>query len=790
MLRNYFKIAFRHFLKNRQFTFLNLIGLSTGLAGALLIYLWVYDELTIDKFHEKGLQLFQVMEQRPHAGGINTTSETSPLLAEALMQTMPEVEYAAASTPPSWFPKMVLSVGDNTVKAAGIFAGKDYFNIFSYPLLQGSSMRVLTDKHAIVISEKLAMKLFHTTENLIGKTIHWQLYDIKKQSVIAGVFKGTPANSSIQFDLAFPFATFKDIVGITGTMNSQNNSGPFYTYLVLKKGTSVAHFNDKLNAFMNSYDKSTDRNLFLKPYGENYLYGNYENGIQSGGRIGYVKLFSLIALFIVIIACINFMNLSTAKASGRMKEIGICKAMGADRKTLILQHMGEALLMAFLSLIIALLLVQLLLPRFNEITGKHLVVRADINLILSFLGITLFTGLIAGSYPALYLSGFNPVAVLKGNVRNSMEELWARKGLVVFQFSLSFIFIAAVLIVYKQITYIQTKNPGYDKDHVIYFESEGNVAASIPAFLSEVKKIPGIVNASAMVGHILGSPGIPVSWKENGREEMIMFRNLHGTYDLIETLGIKMLSGRSFSQNSGTDGSKIIFNEAAIKTMGIKDPVGKVINFAGMRREIAGVVKNFHFESLHESVKPLFIELDHQTQTILVRISPGMERKVIDQLGSFYKSFNPKFSFDYNFLNADFQAQYNAEKQVAELSKYFAGLAVLISCLGLFGLSTFTAERKRKEIGIRKVLGATAKNVMLLLFRDLLLSVLIAMVIAIPLAWWTISSWLQRFAYHIHIGPDVFLIAGGAIIGITLLTISFHTIKATMTNSVNDLRTE
>lgn len=790
MLINYFKIACRHFLKNRQFTILNLVGLSTGLASALLIYLWVYDELTIDRFHEKGSQLFQVMEQSPHAGGINTTPESSALLAEAIMGTMPEVEYAAASTPPSWFQKMALSVEGNTVKAAGIFAGKDYFNIFSYPLLQGSSMRVLADKHAIVISEKLALKLFHTTDNLIGKTIHWQLYDLKKESIIAGVFKGTPLNSSVQFDLVFPFAAFKDIMGITGTMNAQNSSGPFYTYLVLKKGTNVTHFNDKLSAFMSNQGKGAARNLFLKPYIENYLHGNYENGIQSGGRIGYVKLFSLIALFIVIIACINFMNLSTAKASGRMKEIGICKAMGADRKTLIFQHLGESLLMAFLSLIIALLLVQVLLPRFNEITGKQLVVHADIHLILSFLGITLFTGLIAGSYPALYLSGFNPVAILKGNVRNSIKELWARKGLVVFQFGLSVIFIVAVLIVYKQITYIQMKNPGYEKDHVIYFESEGNVAASMPAFLSEVKKIPGILNVSAMVGNVLGGPSVPVSWKENGREEMIMFRNLHGTYDLIETLGIAMLSGRTFAQDFGSDGSKIIFNEAAIKTLGIKDPVGKVINFAGMRREIAGVVKNFHFESLHESVKPLFIGLDHQTQTILVRISPGMENKVIDQLSSFYKSFNPQFSFDYNFLNADFQAQYIAEKRVAALSKYFAGLAVLISCLGLFGLASFTAERKRKEIGIRKVLGATTNNVMLLLFRDLLLSVLIAVGIAIPLAWWTMNSWLQQFAYHIHMGADVFLIAAGAIIGITLLTISFQTIKAAMTNSVNDLRTE
>ncbi len=517
MLKNYLTVACRHLFKNRLFTFLNLLGLSTGLASALLICLWVYDEWHMDRFHEKGDRLFQVMEHTPHEGGINTTAETAPLLAEALVQNMPEVvEYAAVSTPVSWFPKMAIWVGDHPVKAGAVFASKDYFNIFSYPLVEGSS-HALADKNGIVISEKLAMELFQTTDNLTGKTISWQIYDIKKQGMITGVFKGTPAASSTQFDLALSFDAFKDIMGISGSLNNQNSVGPFDTYVALRKGVDAHRFNTRLSAFLSANTTGQARNMFLKPYAERYLYGTYENGIQSGGRITYVKLFSLIALFIILIACINFMNLSTAKASGRMKEIGIRKSMGAGRGILVLQHLGESVLMTFLSLIFALVLVWTLLPFFNEITGKRLTIPADLRLLSLFGGITLVTGLIAGSYPALYLSGFNPVAVLKGKLHRTAGELWARKGLVTFQFSLSLVFIVAVLIVYRQIAYIQTKDPGYDKDHTVYFESEGKVAASMPAFLEEVRKLPGVTYASAMVGNVLGGTGIPINWKGNGK---------------------------------------------------------------------------------------------------------------------------------------------------------------------------------------------------------------------------------------------------------------------------------
>lgn len=473
-----------------------------------------------------------------------------------------------------------------------------------------------------------------------------------------------------------------------------------------------------------------------------------------------------------------------------MKEMGIRKTIGASRMALVLQYLGESMLMAFMAMIVALLLVMLLLPTFNEITGKQLAIHASTPLLLSFAGITLAAGLMAGSYPALYLSRFKPVAVLKGRLHKTGGETWVRKGLVIFQFSMSVIFIVAVLVVHRQINYVQNKFPGYAKDNVIYFDAEGKVPENMPAFLSALKKVPGVVNASSMVGNLLqgGAPSVGTPWN-NG---VILFRPFLVNYGTIETLGMEMAAGRAFSAQFPADTARIILNEVAVKTMGIKDPVGKTIRFGNRQREIAGVVRNFHFQSFHETVKPSFLLLEPQSRvgTVLVKIKAGQEKEVLEKLRAFYGSYNPGFSFDYKFLDEDYQAQYIAEKRVAVLSRYFAALSVFISCLGLFGLVAFTAEKRRKEIGIRKVLGATVGNVLLMLSGDFLKSVLLAVCIAIPPAWWALSRWLDGFAYHVHIGIDTFVVAGGAMITITLLTVSFQAVRAAMVNPVKSLKTE
>src|SRR5450432_3348191 len=511
------------------------------------------------------------MVNAQNSNDIETIPQTPSLLAEALAKDLPEVEYAVAAIPVSWGSKTTLSVGDNTTKAVGQYAGKDYLNIFSWRLLLGEKNTVLSDKNSIIISKSLALKLFHTTDNILGKTIEWQH---ERPFTITGIVEGTPNNSTIQFDYILPFQLFLDA---NPDETKWSNSDP-NTYIVLKKGAHIDEFNKKIAAYVKSRIKESNSNLFARPFSKGYLYSNYENGLQAGGRISYVRLFSIIALFILIIACINFMNLSTAKASGRMKEVGIKKVIGARRRSLVFQYLGESMLLTFLSLMLAIVIILILLPQFNHITGKHISLALSVRIILAVLGITLITGIISGSYPALYLSGFRPATILKGKLKSSAGELWIRKGLVIFQFTLSVIFIIAVLVVYRQISYIQSKNLGYSRDNVIHFEIPFEMDSvklkRAATFLDEVKNIPGVINASSYYHNLTGDHGAIGGFQWPGKEpgKDIEFANLEVGYNFIETLDIQIKEGRSFSNNQNAH-NEIIFNEAAIQSMGLKDPI-------------------------------------------------------------------------------------------------------------------------------------------------------------------------------------------------------------------------
>jgi ABC-type antimicrobial peptide transport system permease subunit len=778
MFRHSLLLIYRNFKRFRSTFLINLIGLSTGLACTLLIYLWVRDEVSIDKFHETDTQPFQVMTNHDNAEGI-VTWETGPgLLAEALAEEIPEVAYAASS---SDIPdKFTISDKEKHVSAAGQFVGKDFFNVFSYPLTQGNKEQVLADKNTIVISEDLAQKLFSTTQNVVGKTIEWQILQFKKPVTVTGVFKTLPPNSSEQLDFFISFEEFKDMLG-SGIHWDNHNAK---TYLILSEGTDIKQFNHKIAGFIKSKLPTSNVTPFIRPFSEKYLYGTYENGVQTGGRIEYVRLFSMIALFILVIACINFMNLSTAKASRRIKEVGIKKAMGASRASLILQYMGESMGMAIASLTVALMLVELLLEPFNQVTGKQLTLSFDTHFVLAALGITILTGVLAGSYPALYLSGFKPATVLRGKLDNLGGELWARKGLVVFQFTLSIILIVSVLVIYKQIEFVQTKNLGYNKDNILYFNAEGKVQDNLETFLTEVKKIPGIVNASSG-GSIISDYGstIGLGWEGKSQDNNIAFQTVAVNYDMIETLGIGMKKGRAFSRDFATDTAKIIFNEAAIKVMGLKDPIGKVVNLWGEDKKIIGVAKDFHFQSLHERVKPLFFRLEpQQAMKVMAKIEAGREREILDRLQELYKVYNPGFVLDYRFLNEDYQELYAAEQRVAVLSKYFAGLAILISCLGLFGLAAFTAERRLKEIGVRKVLGASEFNIVYLLSSDFTKLVLTSILIALPVSFLIVKYWLGNFAYRIDLELWYFMGAGLTALLVAWFTVSMQSLRAARIN--------
>src|SRR5688572_28807881 len=788
MFKHNLMLIYRSFKRFKSTFIINLIGLSTGLASALLIYLWVNDELHMDKFHEKDSRLYQVMENLNENAGVKTMIESSAPVADALKADMPEVEYAAALAPPTWprFDRFVLSANASDIRATGQYAGDDYFNIFSYKLLQGDANRVLADKNSIVISEDLAMKLFNTKDNVVGRAIAFQH---EHELLVSGVFANVPSSSSAQFDFVLPFKLFEEIAPWSLEWNS---SGP-HIYVVLREGTDVSVFNKKIEDFIQkkTNGKITSRKLFLVPYSNNYLYGNYENGVQSGGRIEYVKLFSVIALFILVIACINFMNLSTAKAATRIKEVGVKKALGAGRKRLVIQYMGESMFMTLLSLIIAVAIVGLVLPQFNLITGKQLELRPDVGLVLSLAGIALCTGLIAGSYPALYLSGFNPVTVLKGKLNSSIGEVWVRKGLVAFQFTLSIILIVSVLVLYKQIDFVQRQNLGYDKDNVIYFDVEGRIKGNHETFPSEVKRVPGIRSAASSshdtVGHAW-STGI--NWEGKQTDENVRVQIMAVNPYFLETLGMEMKEGRFFSSDLSTDSAKIIFNEAAIEAMGLKDPIGKTAQDS----EIIGVVKDFHFESFHVDVQPqLFIQHRGKfapPKYIIARIEGGREAETLERLDKFYKSYNPGFPLEYKFLDEDYQRQYVSEQRVSTLSRFFAGLASVISCLGLFGLAAFTAQRRMKEIGIRKILGSTDFGIVRLLSGDFTKIVLLAIAIALPVSYFVTRKWLDEFAYRIDLEWWFFAGSGVLALLIAWFTVGLQTIRAARVNPTECIKNE
>ncbi len=576
------------------------------------------------------------------------------------------------------------------------------------------------------------------------------------------------------------------------------------TFVILKKGTNVAQFQQKIAPFLQSRNPTLHNfTLFVQQYSAKYLHGHYVNGVPAGGRITYVRIFSVVALFLLLIACVNYMNLSTAKSAVKMKEIGVRKAIGATRKNLIGQFLGESLLTAFLSLLVALLLVVLFLPTFNQITGKHLSLALTIRDVFVMLGIVLFTGLCSGSYPAFYLSGIKPLVVLKGKLPLTSGALWVRKGLVIFQFTLSILFMVGLLVMQNQIKLTQTINLGYDRDNILSLPwkgelydqwnglLEGKSNARFETFMRGIKEVPGVVNATNMSGNILneiyGQSG--VSWRGQEADRNYLFQSPVVGYDFIETLGIELVAGRSFSREYQDDYSKVIVNEAAAKLMALPKPVGTTIDMNG-RSQIIGVVKDFHYGSLHNAVEPLIFRFDPTGRNVMVKIKAGSERETVKQLKKFYNDFLPNYAFDFTFLDADYQALYDAESRVATLSNYFAGLAILISCLGLFGLAAFTAERRRKEIGVRKVLGASSWSIVYLLSSDFTKLVGLAICVSLPISYLLVQKWLANFESRIDLHWGYFLGAGFVALVIAWLTVGLQAVKAAAINPAHSLKDE
>ncbi len=777
-------LAIRNFSRNRLQFLINLTGLSTGLACVLFIMLWIQDEVSTDHFHENDAHLYQIMSNQSDASGVTTWRGVPGLLLDYIEASVPEVKIATAFTDPHEF---TLSAGDQAIKADGLFASEQFMNAFTYPMISGNHPDAEGNIKGIAISETLANNLFRSTD-VIGERLSWHFWGQQLDLQVTGVMKDLPSNSSQQFDFVMSWLYYHD------DLITYKQWGNYYARIgvVLHPEASVEKVNTHLSEVLHDKQESDRVNLFLASYSGRYLYGKYQQGVQAGGRIEYVRIFAIIGLFILAIACFNFINLSTAKAAYRTKEIGVKKSLGASRRSLAWRYFTESLLLSALSIVLAIVLVALLLPQFNVLSQKELTLALDGFLVGASLLMVLIVGLLAGSYPALYLSGFRILDVLKGKLTRNKSEGWSRNALVAVQFSLSILMIVAVFVIHRQMDFVQNMQLGYDRDNVIYFEREGKLLQQSQAFLEEVRNLPGISHASLsgfMVGGGNSTGG--VAWPGKTDEDQIQFWETQAGVGLIEMLGIEVIEGRAFSEEVASDSTAIILNETAIKAMGLEDPIGtRIWHYTG-NKKVIGVVKDFHLLSLHTAVEPmLFLYRPDQTHFIMAKLESGRERESIDAMEKLYTAFNPGFPFEPRFVDQDYQAQYAAEERVATLSTYFAGFAILISCLGLFGLASFAAERRTKEIGIRKILGSGINGIVALLMTDFLKVILVAVVVALPVSYIVASRWLEGFAYSINLEWWFFAAAGLAALIIAGLTIGMQTWRAAMINPVESLRDE
>ncbi|MFT3946014.1 MAG: ABC transporter permease [Agriterribacter sp.] len=792
MIRNYLKIAWRNLVRNKAFSAINIIGLALGLTCSMLIFLWVHDEKSIDDFHENGDRLFQAYERNFYDDKVDAGYATQGLLADELKRNIPEIAYTSGFeyvAPPGTL--NTIEANGKIIKMQGFYAGTDFFSMFSFPLLQGKAQSSLQSPNSIAISRKMAEQFFGSVANAVTKTM---LIDAKAEYTISAVFENIPSNSSLQFDFLLPWQEF---IKQNKWVNNWGNTSPA-TYVQLKDGVDTKKVEAKIKDFIYNYtakDKSFTVELAMQPFNQKYLHSNFKNGYIDGGRIEYVQLFTIIAIFILIIACINFMNLATARSGKRAKEIGLRKVIGAMRWSLVWQFLGEALLITFFSIITALFVVVLILPLFNNLTGKQLALPlANPVFWLSMSGLLLGTGLIAGSYPALFLSSLNPLKVLKGKLKFGWAPVFFRQGLVVFQFSLSILLIVGMIVIYRQMDYIQNKNLGYDRENLLYIPIEGNLAGRYPGFKEEAQRLPGILSISKMRNSptVIEHHNTSISWPGKAPDLTVSFADAVVGYDFINTLKLSLKEGRDFSRAFGMDSINFILNETAVQKIGFKNPIGQTVSWGNHAGKIIGVLKDFHFNSMHQAIEPLILRVDENWSwgTILVRTKPGETRKAIAGLEKLCKTINPQFPFTYQFSDLEFEKLYRGEQVVSKLSGIFAFLAIFISCLGLFGLAAFAAEQRTKEISVRKVLGASVSNIITLLVSNFLKPVGMALMIAFPLAWYIMQKWLTDFQYKINIGADVFILAGILTFMIAIFTVAFQSIKAALANPAKNLRAE
>ncbi len=787
MYKSYFKIGWRNLVKNGTFSFINIAGLALGLTCSVLIALWVQDEYNMNAFHEDLGRIYTITSTE-HSGHEITYGgyDTPGLLGEELKTVMPEVEYGCTIT--GWLEWRTFGVDDKRVKMPGYYAGADFLSIFSYPLLLGSRETALKSPESIAISQKMAVALFGTPELAMDKSVR---FDNEVDLKVTAVFEDLGDNVSEKFEYLINWNFF---VERNEWVKDWHNSGPT-TFVKLREQANAELLKPKLQHFVKGYDEAysdLDRlELSMQPFSEKYLYSNFKNGKAAGGRIEYVRMFSLVAVFILLIACVNFMNLSTARSLKRAKEIGVRKVNGAVKSALVSQFMLEAFLFTVIAVVFALVALLALLPSFNLLTGKNIQAPfTDGKFWMGISALAVITGIISGSYPALLLSSFKPILVMKQSLKSSSIAIFFRKGLVVFQFALSLIFIVGVIVISSQVTFIQNKNLGYERNNLIYLSLTGT--SNFNTFKHEALKVPGILAVSQMNGRPieLDNTTGDVEWEGKAPDAKPVFVQAAIGYDFAKTMHTTIIAGRDFSEDYA-DSASYIINEKALRVIGYRDPIGMPLKFWNKKGTIVGVVNDFHFNSLHVPIEPLVLRLKKGAGGYaLIRTEAEKTSIALAGLEELHKKLNPDFIFAHQFADEEYAYLYQNEQVVKKLSLCFAFLAILISSLGLLGLVIFTAEQRIKEIGIRKVLGASTTQIATLLSKDFMKLVFVSILLSIPTAYYVMNNWLKGFEYRITIQWWMFVVAAVGAIAIALLTISFQAIKAAVMNPVNSLKSE
>ena len=792
MLRNFLKIAVRNLWRSKGFSIINITGLAIGMAAAILIFLWIQNEVSYDEFHKNKDRIYQVWNRVPFEGKIRCWNSVSAPTAPAIEKDLPEVERAVRVNHGNSF---LLSVGDKKMIRSGIAVDTGFLQMFSFPMLKGNSSTALKGTYSIVLTEKTAKSLFGN-EDAMGKII--KLGD-KDNFTVTGILKDLPNNTAFDFEYLLPWSSIK--YGEGQDLGWNDNSTP--TYVMLKANASYASVTSKIKKLREKYSddaKAMKWELFLYPLERWRLYSSFTNGVEdNGGRSTFVKLFGLIAGFILLIACINFMNLSTARSEKRAKEVGIRKVVGAQKSSLISQFIGESVFLAFLAGVAAIIIVQISLPAYNQLTDKNLFINfGNISTWGAFIGFILFTGLLAGSYPAFFLSSFKPVTVLKGTFKKANALVTPRKVLVVLQFTFAIILIIGTIIVKQQIDYARNRETGYNKDNLVYHFMTGDIPKNYALIKNELLE-SGIAKSITKTNSPLTerwSDGWGQSWEGKDPNDKTSFDRYLADEGLGVTAGLQFIQGRDFDlKQFPTDSTGLIVNESSLKVMKFKDPIGKTVQDLGIKWHIVGVIKDFILTNPYEPTRPLLIcgaKSSFMTFNV-IQIKLNGNNSTADNLKKaevIFKKYNPAYPFEYKFVDEAYAQKFDNEQRQGTLAALFAGLTIFISCLGLFGLATYMAENRIKEIGVRKVLGASVAGIAALLSKEFLTLVIISLIIASPVAWFFMSKWLGDFSYRINIEWWVFALAGFLSIIISLITVSFQAIKAAIANPVKSLRAE